>query len=61
MRTRPEILDDATRHTDKGALVPEIRDLLTLLTLEVLIDIRDELYEINQSLGSNIVNLARED
>lgn len=41
MRTRPEILDNATRHTDKNVLVPEFDNKLKLLTLEVLIDIRD--------------------
>lgn len=41
MRTRSEILDDVTRYTEKGDLVPVSQDQLRLLTLEVLVDIRD--------------------
>lgn len=43
MRNRPEILGEATRYTDSNTLVPETNDKLRLLTLEVLVDIRDQI------------------
>jgi len=43
MRHRSEILNDAIRNTDKDVTVPEFSDKLRLLTLEVLVDIRDAL------------------
>ncbi|MBA7694581.1 hypothetical protein ES703_103194 [subsurface metagenome] len=60
MRNRSEILRNATRYTDSKTLVPEDTDKLRLLTLEVLVDIRDVLDDLNQSIGSNLFDHAKE-
>lgn len=43
MRDKQQILQDATRKTEKDVTIPQFSDKLTLLTLEVLVDIRDSL------------------
>jgi len=43
MRARAEILDDALRATDKPITDVRSHVKLTILTLEVFIDIRDEM------------------
>jgi len=52
MRDRAEILGDSTRYIDSNTLVPQDTDKLKLLTLEVLIDIRDHLSALTTILGS---------
>ena len=52
MRNRAEILFDAVRKTDKDVTVPQFSDKLRLLTLEVLVDLRDEINETNNILAS---------
>lgn len=60
MRFKAEILDDALRAIDKPITGVRGQVKLTLLTLEALVDIRDELHELNQSVGSNLIDHARE-
>jgi len=52
MRHRAEILLDAIRKTDKDVIIPEFADKLSLLELEVLVDIRDNLNMLVTILGS---------
>jgi len=52
MRARAEILQDGIKNSQNAVSVPEFQDKLSLLTLEVLIDVRDELAALITILGS---------
>ncbi|GAI15082.1 unnamed protein product [marine sediment metagenome] len=60
MRPKQEILDDLFRHAQK--LDPQHYELaaVAMIETEIQIDIRDILDDLSQSIGSNIIDLAKE-
>ncbi len=60
MRTKEQILNDSQAKCSEVPQWDTIASLHEQLTIEVLIDIRDILDDLSQSIGSNIIDLARE-
>lgn len=61
MRDRSEILSDATTYTDSKTLVPEDTDKLRLLTLEVMVDIRDILNDYLPVIDGHLLHHSQGD
>jgi len=60
MRDKQEILNDAQKDILNKKYKQDAPFWLTYRLIEVLIDTRDELHELNQSIGSNFFDHARE-
>ncbi len=60
MRNKEEILNDVSKIIDESGFIFTPSPIFIHLTFELLIDIRDEVHELNKSIGTNLLDLARE-